>query len=85
MKALITGSTGFIGSHLTELLHAKGYQLRCLVRRSSDLKWIRHLPVEYVYGDLFDEKILRAVVAGVDCIYHVAGVTKAKTKEEYIR
>lgn len=85
MKILITGATGFIGSHLAERLHAKGYALRCLVRRSSNLVWLKDLPVEYVYGDLFDLDALKKAVEGADYIYHLAGVTKARTKEEYVR
>ncbi|MBI5216038.1 MAG: NAD-dependent epimerase/dehydratase family protein [Ignavibacteriae bacterium] len=85
MKVFITGATGFIGSHLAESLHAKGYQLRCLIRKTSSLEYIKHLPIEYVYGDLFDDKALQSAVADVDYVYHFAGVTKAKTKEEYFR
>jgi nucleoside-diphosphate-sugar epimerase len=83
MRVLITGATGFIGGHLTEALHNKGYQLRCLVRKTSDLQWIKHLPIEYVYGDLFDTQVLTRAMKDVEYIYHLAGVTKAKTKEEY--
>jgi nucleoside-diphosphate-sugar epimerase len=85
MNVLITGATGFIGSHLAERLHAKGHSLRCLVRPTSDLRWIRHLPVEYIYGDLFDERALTSAVRDVDYIYHLAGVTKARTPEEYFK
>ena len=85
MKVLITGATGFIGSHLAEGLHKKGYSVRCLVRRTSNLQWLNGVSIEYVYGDLFDEQILRQAVSGVDYVYHLAGITKAKTKEEYYR
>jgi len=85
MNVLITGATGFIGSHLADRLHAKGYTLRCLVRPTSDLHWIRHLPVEYIYGDLFDERALTSAVRDVDYVYHVAGLTKARTPEEYFK
>jgi len=85
MLVLITGASGFIGSHLTEQLHAKGYKLRCLVRKTSNLVWIKHLPIEYVYGDLFDEEALRQSVTGADYIYHVAGTTKSRTREGYFR
>ena len=85
MRVLITGATGFIGSHLAELLHSKGYELRCLVRKTSDLKWIKHLPIEYVYGDLFAKDILKSAVQSVDYIYHVAGLTKAKSKADIHR
>lgn len=85
MITLVTGGTGFIGSHLVELLLKKGHSVRCLVRTTSDLTWLKGLPVEYVHGDLFDHQALRTAVSGVDYVYHSAGVTKAKTKEEYFR
>lgn len=85
MRVFITGATGFIGSHLAEALHQKGYQLRCLVRKTSNLVWIKHLPIEFVYGSLFDQDILSSAIRDVDYIYHVAGVTKAKTKKEFFK
>jgi dihydroflavonol-4-reductase len=83
MKVLITGATGFIGSHLAEALHNKGCELRCLIRRTSNLQWIQHLPIEYIYGDLFDKDTLKKALSEIDVIYHLAGITKAKTKAEY--
>ena len=85
MNALVTGGTGFIGSHLVDLLLEKKYSVRCLIRKTSDTHWLQTKPVEFVYGDLFDEAALRTAVTGMDYIYHSAGVTKAKTKEEYFR
>lgn len=85
MKILITGATGFIGSHLAEHLLAKGYELRCLVRPTSNLRWLQHLPIEQIYGDLFDERALLSAVKGADYVYHVGGVTKARTREEYMK
>lgn len=83
MKTLVTGGTGFVGSHLVDHLLEKNYSVRCLIRKSSDTKWLTGKPVEFVYGDLFDAEALREAVSGVDYIYHSAGVTKAKTKEGY--
>jgi|GEM_PF-4278201 len=83
MKALVTGGNGFIGSHLVELLFSKQYSVRCLVRKTSDLTWLKGLNVELVYGDLFDEDALRDAVKGVDYVYHSAGVTKAKTRTSF--
>ena len=83
MTILVTGATGFIGSHLTELLLKKGHRVRCLVRKTSNTIWLKSLPVEYVYGDLFDEEALREAVTGVEYVYHSAGITKARTSEGY--
>ncbi len=85
MKALVTGANGFIGSHLVDLLLSHRYEVRCLVRRTSDLRWLRDLPIEFVYGDLFDEPALRDATAGVDYVFHSAGLTKSKTKEGYFK
>ncbi len=85
MRVLITGANGFIGSHLAEALHNNGHELHCLVRKTSDLKWLKGVPVQYHYGDLFDQAALRTAVKDVDYVYHLAGVTKAKTKEEYFK
>ena len=83
MKALVTGGTGFIGSHLTEALIEKGVQVRCLRRKTSDLKWLKGLPIEFVRGDCNDKSSLGEAVRGVDWVFHLAGVTTAIKKETY--
>lgn len=83
MRVLITGATGFIGSHLAERLHNKGYEIRCFVRKTSNLRWLHHLPIEYAYGDFFDEESLKNAVTNVDVIYHSAGVVASKTKKGF--
>ena len=60
MNILITGATGFIGSHLAERLHARGHSLRAIVRKSSDKKWLSGLPVDYREGEYTDPGFLRA-------------------------
>jgi dihydroflavonol-4-reductase len=85
MRALVTGGSGFIGSHLVELLISKGYSVRCLLRKSSSTAWLKGLPIEIVYGDIFDVPALENAVKDVDYVYHSAGLTKAKKKEEYYR
>jgi nucleoside-diphosphate-sugar epimerase len=85
MLALVTGANGFIGSHLVEHLLQRGYSVRCLVRKTSDIRWLKNLNVEFILGDLFDNDALISALQNVDYIFHTAGITKAKTKEEYFR
>jgi nucleoside-diphosphate-sugar epimerase len=82
---LVTGANGFVGSHLVEGLLAENYQVRCLVRRTSDLTFIRNLPVEWVYGDVARGEGLDAACADVDAVCHLAGATKANDRETYFR
>ena len=83
MKALVTGGTGFIGSHLTEALIRKCVTVRCLLRKSSDSKWLRGPPIEPVQGDWNDKRSLEKAVKGVDWVFHLAGVTKAVKADSY--
>lgn len=84
MKALVTGATGFIGSHLVERLLAEGLEVVCLVRPTSDRKWLDGLPVTLRTGTLTDGEALRAAADGADYVFHVAGLTKARTRREYL-
>ena len=83
LKALVTGGTGFIGSHLVEALLQRGDEVRCLVRNRSDLKWLRDLPIEPVVGDCSDKTSLQKAVLAVDLVFHSAGVTKAIDEKTY--
>lgn len=83
--AFITGSTGFIGSLLAERLIEAGWEVRCLVRHTSSLKWLEGLSVQLVTGSLFDESTLAAALAECTHVFHLAGVTKALTEEAYFR
>jgi dihydroflavonol-4-reductase len=84
-KVFITGGTGFIGSTLVDKLIEKNYTIKCLVRKTSNIKWLKDKPVEYIHGDLWDKEILTNALKDVDYVYHVGGVTFAKKKEEYFR
>lgn len=83
MNIFITGATGFVGSFLAESLKEKKHNLRCLVRKQSNLRWIADLDVECYYGSLSDKKSLVRGLEDIDMVFHVAGVTKARTEKEY--
>lgn len=80
---LVTGAAGFIGSHLVEKLTKKNIKVKCLVRQTSNVKWIKDLDVEIIRGDLAVIDSLEDAVKGVDTIFHLAGRTKARTEEAF--
>jgi nucleoside-diphosphate-sugar epimerase len=69
---VITGATGLIGSHIAELLAARGESIRALVRPNSDTTFLRQLGAELAVGDLHDQESLRRCVDGADIVYHCA-------------
>ena len=82
-KVLVTGGTGFIGSHLTEFLLNKGYSVTCLVRDPRNLRWLSGLNVKVITGDCLLRETLPQAVKDVSLIVHAAGLTKAKRAREY--
>ncbi len=84
MKALVTGSNGFIGSFLVEKLIATNYEVRCLVRQTSNRRWLNGLDVEFYYGELRDETSLKGAVNDVGIVYHLAGVTRGLREQDYM-
>ncbi len=85
MKPLVfvTGGTGFVGSHLVESLISRNYNVRCLIRRSSNLQWVKDLPVELVNGSLEHPDRIIPHLKDVKYVFHVAGLTKAKRNRDY--
>ncbi|MBZ5618291.1 MAG: NAD-dependent epimerase/dehydratase family protein [Acidobacteriia bacterium] len=79
---LVTGGTGFIGSHLLERLSASRVPVRCLLRRTNRP---RRLPpgVEPAFGDLIGGQGLEEALRGAATVIHLAGVTKALTTSDY--
>ena len=71
-KTLVTGAAGFLGSHLTRQLVARGADVRVLLRPSSSNRAIADLPLEYMTGDLRDASSLDRALGGVRQVFHVA-------------
>ena len=82
---LVTGGTGFIGSHLVERLVAQGRPVRCLVRRTSAIAGLPLAAIEVAQGDLESGAGLAEALRGVDTVIHLAGVTKARVPADYER
>ncbi|MGC8869765.1 MAG: NAD-dependent epimerase/dehydratase family protein [Brevinematia bacterium] len=84
MKVLITGASGFIGKHLVDLLHSEKFEIRCLVRKTSNVKEIED-KVKLVYGEITIPNSLPDAVKDVDYIIHMAGLVKALDTEKYYK
>jgi nucleoside-diphosphate-sugar epimerase len=69
---LITGATGFVGSHLAEACQARGFTIRALVRSTSDTDLLKRLGAELHQGDLNEAAAVRAAVDGADVVVHCA-------------
>ncbi|MBL1415802.1 MAG: NAD-dependent epimerase/dehydratase family protein [Moritella sp.] len=72
MKVLVTGATGFLGSHIVDACLNQGDSVKVLVRYNSNLSYLKTLNVEFVFGDLHDRASLLQATLEVDVIYHSA-------------
>src|SRR5262249_11322926 len=84
MTTLVTGASGFLGSHGTRQLVARGETVRVLLRASSNNRAIADLPLEYVTGDLRDSASVARALEGVRRVFHVAADYRlwAKRKQD---
>ncbi len=82
-SALVTGANGFIGTHLVRELIKRGYQVRCLVRHTSDLSALKDLHVPLYIGDLRNEESLVSPVKDVQYIFHLAAELMVTSRDEF--
>ena len=74
MKALVTGATGIVGSNLVRALLAASYDVRVLVRRTSDLRGLQGLAIELSEGNVLEPSDLSSAIAGCSVVFHAAAV-----------
>ena len=84
MIAVVTGSSGFIGSHLVDALLARGDDVRALIRPET-LLGPRDPRVEYFEADLLDDRSVRESRAweGASQVFHLAGITRGRTLDQF--
>ena len=82
MRILVTGASGFLGSHIAEAFVAAGHDVRLLLRKTSNRKFLT-FPFEQALGDIREPGSLRSAVEGVDAIVHAAGLIKARNEAEF--
>jgi nucleoside-diphosphate-sugar epimerase len=86
VRVLVTGGTGFVGSHLVAALLERGHSALCLVRDVEKAKRVLgEGRVELARGDLRDAEALRGVCADVDAVAHLAGLIAARSRDEFFQ
>ncbi len=86
MKVLVTGASGFLGSHVAEQLCAQGHRVRALVRATSKVDFLKTLDgLEFAYGAIEDRASLDEAMQGIEAVIHSAALVKARNAEEFKR
>lgn len=85
MRTVVTGGAGFIGSHLVESLLVRGDQVVCVERRGASRGWLENAAIEWAPVGLGSSYDLKRAFRGADVVFHLAGLTQARTSEEYYK
>jgi nucleoside-diphosphate-sugar epimerase len=85
VKAAVTGGSGFVGSHLVDLLRQRGDAVACLARSAAAAAELGRRGCRVVTGSLDDESAIESLVQGADIVFHVAGLVAARDEAEFLR
>ncbi len=84
MRIALTGGAGFVGSHVAEELVGRGYDVNCLLLPGERKTWIEGLPLRLFTGSITDRTSLAPFLEGCTAIVHVAGLTRARSEDEFM-
>jgi len=84
MKCLVTGATGFLGTNLVHELVEQGWDVRATGMHGSETKYIKDLPIEFVFADITDAAEMDKAVEGCEVVFNVAGDTSF-WKKNFVR
>lgn len=87
MKILITGASGFIGSHIAEEALENGWEVWCAVRKTTSRKYLQDSRLNFIELNLASAEQLKIALAQhkFDAVVHAAGATKCKSKDDFYR
>ena len=84
MRALVTGGTGFVGSHLLDVLVREGHEVRALARSAAKARALGLQGVRWIEAGLDSETALTSAADSVDVVFHVAGLVAARSEAEFL-
>jgi len=84
MRALVTGATGFVGSHLAHALRHQGNEVTAMARSAAKAEALIQAGVRVIPGDLHDSKALQHAAEQQDVVFHVAGLVAARNEAEFM-
>ena len=85
MRILVTGASGFIGSGLVAALAEAGHDVCALMRPSASSEFLKGVKYTRLAVDLNDQDSMIRACEAVEVVYHVAGLTSARNKEEFFK
>lgn len=83
MKILLTGASGFLGLHAAKELSRRGHQITAMVRKTSKIRGLQELSVRLFECTLPDCEKLESILPQIDGVVHIAGLTKALSKNDF--
>lgn len=83
-KIALTGANGFLGSHLVDRLLEEDFDIHCIVRNTSNLKWLKGKNIQIHTCGLTNVPALKEIFKNVDYIFHLAGTVAALNYEDYL-
>lgn len=83
MTTMVTGATGFIGSHLVERLRGEGRRVICVAKDTLNARFLESLGCTIVLADLNNGVPWQRLLEDIETVYHLAGVTRARHSREY--
>lgn len=81
-KVLVTGASGFLGSHICEAAHEADYEVHALIRKTSSREWLNHDWITVHVADLADREALSDILKGIDAVVHAAAALIGASEEE---
>jgi len=73
-KVLVTGASGFLGSHICEAAHEEGHEVHALIRETSSRQWLNQDEIHIHVADLGEREVMTLLLKDMDYVIHNAGV-----------